>query len=202
MGDITDVLVTGAPGLVAVIVGYAYEDETFYGVVATDESGELRLRIRDGDPIPGRPGWTYREPGPIAIAADGRLVIEATLHDPMGDPLPGYGYAIVAPDGTVTPLIAPGDAIEVAPGEERTVSWIEPLVLDPELRFAAAQVGLENGGEATVTALYVTELVPEPQGAAWPTALVLAHLARRRSRQSAHPGQRVLRPHTGGSGRP
>lgn len=81
-----------------------------------ERNGSLRRLARNSDPAPGT-ATTFLNITQMTANGDGVVCFEATLaNNPSG-----AGWWSVRNDGVIRPLLLPGDQIEVAPGDVRTV---------------------------------------------------------------------------------
>lgn len=155
------------------------------GVWGPDGQGGFTLRVREGDPVPGREGETYGLfEGDVVVNGLGEVVFR-TRFAPSGDDAIGF----LAADGAASILLAEGDAFPVAPGDLRTISEAGTLYMKDAFNDAS-QIAVRlvfEGGSQGVFRLDV----PEPEAGGVAAAMIVALLAWRRRGSAARRDGRI-----------
>jgi hypothetical protein len=194
-------------------VGDTTEDVDDAGLWATAGHGAVHLVMRKGAAPPGIPGKIFGELGTFVANGAGEVLFSARTLDAPGDTSPSWGlWHHDAHTQATSLLLQEGDAVQVAPGDLRTIRSVSQFAAPP-IDLGNATPGGSDGkgriwndaGQLVAVLRFVgnTEgvfriTVPEPDASAAALA-VLATLAVAAARRpgaapaAVRPGRPVVR---------
>ena len=167
------------------------------GIWILDRHGALRLVVREGDPVPGRPGIEFARLVNFFVNARGEVVFLAQLADPSLDPLTRLsldsGIFYSDGPGRLAAVVQEGDAIEVAPGDTRIIGDLydsQAATSTNPYGFSFLEESLNERGQlvfrtllADGTEALVLAQIPEPSTGLLVLSGLMAFGARRRGRR-------------------
>jgi hypothetical protein len=71
--------------------------------------GALSLVVREGEDVPGAPGFTFGSFSAPAMSVDGFVAFTAQLRAERDDIVPNFGLFVAAPDGTISTVARAGE---------------------------------------------------------------------------------------------
>lgn len=170
------------------------------GIWATAGHGAVHLVMREGAEPPGLPGKLFGDVGTFAVNALGEVVFTARFLDAPGDTSPSWGlWHHDAYTQATSLLLAQGDAVEVAPGDLRTIRSVTQFAAPPIDLGTPAPGGSDGKGRVWNDARQLTAVlrftggsegvvrlaVPEPNAAAAALAALAALTLRRQPWRTA-----------------
>jgi len=199
-GDASELLLTDDGTTVAILplhegIGDTVADVNDEGIWATAGHGPLHLVMRTGAEPPGVPGTTWSDAITIVANGNGEVVFLARHRTSPSDTNPDWGlwhHSVYTQQTSL--LLKEGDAIEVAPGDSRTLRSFTSTGIGPIDIGDATSGGSDGKGRVWNDAgelaaiLYFSDLsegvfritVPEPgMGAALLAALATLAVRRR-----------------------
>jgi hypothetical protein len=147
------------------------------GIWGPDGAGGFTLRVREGDPVPGRASLHFGEfqEGSVRLNDLGEIVfLGRGEHD-----VDRLGF--IAANGNVSVPLLIGDSFPVAPGDDRTITSID--LLSEHAFNDATQVALALGFEGGSSGIFRVA-APEPAAQWVGVLLALGAIARTRARRS------------------